>query len=269
MGLLDLIAAPSPERAKQTLADLVRGPQNRLRGLLDDPAGFMGSALREGLGADDMERRWAWNQNRLDAMTGSDYTRASVDDAANRAALNLGLVGMVAKAGNQVRFSDDLRGAYGGQTNHTMTASIGGKPAGTVDYSVYDGRPHIDMIKTFPEYQRQGVGTEIARELQRKFPKQEISWGMMTDDGSALFNSLPKTKVPSEFADKFAKLTKATTKRDKLIADASKFDSIANPTKAQIEAYRRLTDPLNDLHDEIYALESELMGKAAYRTLID
>ena len=94
MGLLDLISARNPGEARQTLAGLVRGPQNRLRGLLDDPAGFMGGALREGLGADDMERRWAWNQNRLDAMTGSDYTRASVDDAANRAALNLGLAGM-------------------------------------------------------------------------------------------------------------------------------------------------------------------------------
>ena len=99
MGLLDLISARNPGEARQTLADLVRGPQNRLRGLLDDPAGFMGSALREGLGADDMERRWAWNQNRLDAMTGSDYTRASVDDSANRAALNLGLMGIVHGAG--------------------------------------------------------------------------------------------------------------------------------------------------------------------------
>ena len=47
MGLLDLIAAPSPERAKQTLADLVRGPQNRLRGLLDSPVNFLTDALND------------------------------------------------------------------------------------------------------------------------------------------------------------------------------------------------------------------------------
>ena len=47
MGLLDLIAAPSPERAKQTLADLVRGPQNRLRGLLDSPVSFLTDALND------------------------------------------------------------------------------------------------------------------------------------------------------------------------------------------------------------------------------
>ena len=47
MGLLDLIAAPSPERARQTLADLVRGPQNRLRGLLDSPVSFLTDALND------------------------------------------------------------------------------------------------------------------------------------------------------------------------------------------------------------------------------
>lgn len=46
-GLLDLIAARTPEESRQTLADLVRGPQNRLRGLLDSPVSFLTDALND------------------------------------------------------------------------------------------------------------------------------------------------------------------------------------------------------------------------------
>ena len=47
MGLLDLISARNPGEARQTLADLVRGPQNRLRGLLDSPVNFLTDALND------------------------------------------------------------------------------------------------------------------------------------------------------------------------------------------------------------------------------
>lgn len=47
LGLLDLIAAPSPEQARGLLSDLVAAPRNRLRGLLSDPSGFLQSALSD------------------------------------------------------------------------------------------------------------------------------------------------------------------------------------------------------------------------------
>ena len=94
-GLLDLLGARNPKQSRGLLSELLMPMQNRVAGLINDPAQFMAVALREGLGADDMERRWTWDQNRLDAVTGSPDTRASVDDAANRAAMNLALMAVV------------------------------------------------------------------------------------------------------------------------------------------------------------------------------
>lgn len=87
-GLLDLIAARNPEQAGGLLSDLVAAPRNRLRGLLDNPAGFMNSALREALGADQLDKAYGWRMNNLDAVTGSPDTRASVENDLMQASLN-------------------------------------------------------------------------------------------------------------------------------------------------------------------------------------
>lgn len=46
-GLLDLISAPTPGRARGLLSDLVAPAQDRLRGLLSDPSGFLRAALSD------------------------------------------------------------------------------------------------------------------------------------------------------------------------------------------------------------------------------
>lgn len=167
------------------------------------------------------------------------------------------------------RFSDEVTGAHSGQTNHRMTLrGKDGKPVGSVEYTLYEGKPQISMIDVPPENRRKGFGAELVTELQRKFPDVEIDWGGMTDDGTALRKSLDIKSEPSEFAPKFDRLEKARAERDALMSEASAFQSIDKPTDEQRAEYFDRIAPLNDLHDEIDSLESELNGQKAVKNLI-
>ena len=73
-GLLDLIAARTPEESRQTLADLVRGPQNRLRnlmpvGLLDAAKQYINDASPGGL----LNREWTPERVSQVSSTAQDF----------------------------------------------------------------------------------------------------------------------------------------------------------------------------------------------------
>lgn len=263
-GLLDLISAPTPGRARGLLSDLVAPAQNRLRGLLSDPSGFLRAALSDVVPTDQQAQeqlaRYRMPASQDYAMGPSWYDNKMRDIA---------LAGMALKSGANPIFKEELVGHHNGQTDNILRALIGDNPAGRIEYSVYGGKPSIGMIRTEPAYQRQGIATEMLRNLQSKYPNQMIDWGMLTDDGAKLYQSVPKRQVPSEYAAQFARLDAAIKERDKLMRIADKFQASKNPTQAQRQAMGKVTEPLNSLHDEIDALESALYGKPKSITLID
>jgi hypothetical protein len=167
------------------------------------------------------------------------------------------------------RFSDEVTDAYGGQTNHTLTMrGKDGKPVGTIEYTIYQGKPSISMIDVPEKHRRKGYGAELVTQMQKQFPDTEIEWGGMTDDGAKLRASLDMKEVPSEHAGKFKRLETALAERDALLARAEEFQSIENPSDEQREAYFDDMMPLNYLHDEIDEIESDLYGARPTKQII-
>jgi hypothetical protein len=174
----------------------------------------------------------------------------------------------ILKNGKIPTFTDEITDAYSGQTNNTLKAMVDNKPVGNVDYTVFNGSPSVSMINTADEFRRQGVATDMLRELQTKFPDKEIDFGMFTDEGSKLYKSLPKETKPTEFAKQFDELDQLKKKRDMLMSEAEKFYAIETPTSKQRAAFEKVVSPLNDMHDKIYELETMLNNKSRLMTLI-
>lgn len=63
---------------------------------------------------------------------------------------------------------------------------------GYLEYSDLEDKIYIDHIFVNPGFRRQGIGTALVRELERKAKEEglEIVHGMMTDEGSALYQSM-------------------------------------------------------------------------------
>lgn len=173
-----------------------------------------------------------------------------------------------------VKVLDEVTGAHNGQVDGTLRATVDGQPAGYLDYTVYEGRPEISMVEVADEMRRQGIGAELVRELQRKFPDAEVGWGMMTPEGAALREALPK--IVQEVASvraKVSELESATAERTALEARAEEFDQVENPTPEQAaqrqQWFAEAAPRWNELHDRIEALESEVRGEPLIKTLID
>lgn len=168
-----------------------------------------------------------------------------------------------------VAFKSELTDSYGGQTNHLLTATGADGKTGTLEYSVYEGRPSISMISVPESSRRSGIGRALVQQLQREYPGTEIDWGYMTDDGAALRRSLTFVEVETPSAAKFKELEQAIRERDQLMTIADDFGKLKEPTEAQRAEYWKQVEPLNALHDRIYDLEAELQGQSRVARLVD
>jgi hypothetical protein len=112
-----------------------------------------------------------------------------------------------------IGFDDTVRDVNGDELFKNLTLYADNKPVGYIDYSVYDDKPYIEMIKVLDGEKRKGYGTELIKQLQRQYPDNEIDFGMMTDEGSALYKSLQKNiKTNPEYAKYEKKLANSNKK---------------------------------------------------------
>ena len=112
-----------------------------------------------------------------------------------------------------IGFDDTVRDVNGDESFKNLTLYADNKPVGYIDYSVYDDKPYIEMIKVLDGEKRKGYGTELIKQLQRQYPDNEIDFGMMTDEGSALYKSLQKNiKTNPEYAKYEKKLANSNKK---------------------------------------------------------
>mgnify|MGYP000650276504 CR=1 FL=1 len=168
-----------------------------------------------------------------------------------------------------IEITESTDAGPGGQINGTLRASVGGTDGGRLDYTVYDGIPQISMIEVPDAMRRQGIGSDLVRELQRRYPDTEVQWGMMTDAGAALRRALPSvTEDIASVKAQQQELAGAIAQRDELLKVADEFQAIDRPTPAQREAFAARVEPLNDLHDQIMRLQSELDGVRDSKTII-
>lgn len=90
-------------------------------------------------------------------------------------------------SGEGLRTNTETIGSHDGQIDYVSKSyTKDGKLAATLEYSVYRGVPHIDMVTSHQE----GVGgaSKLISELDKEYGYENIEWGMMTDSGK-LFQS--------------------------------------------------------------------------------
>lgn len=111
---------------------------------------------------------------------------------------------------------DQVIDVYGDEIYKEMALIKDGKIVGCISYSVYKGQPSIQMIKVADDEKRKGYGTKLIKQLQKEYPDQEINFGWMTDEGSALYKSLPKNiETNKEYQNIEQKLDKSNKRLKK------------------------------------------------------
>jgi len=86
----------------------------------------------------------------------------------------------------QVQIRETHLDYHNGQHDFLYEAVYNGFPVGALQYSEYEGIPHISHLEVLADYRRRGVATQLLQALQSKYPDREIEWGMTMEDGTAL-----------------------------------------------------------------------------------
>jgi murein DD-endopeptidase MepM/ murein hydrolase activator NlpD/ribosomal protein S18 acetylase RimI-like enzyme len=144
--------------------------------------------------------------------------------------------------------------AYSGQVNMRSDYKMGDNVLGYVDWTIYNDKPSISYIEVDKDYRRQGIARKLLQDIQRQYPDTEIDFGMTTEDGTALVDSIT---YDVEDEDTKNKLEVLESKRAE-IADLEKKLNSDEITDEEAQSYGDQWDKLND---EIRTLESETEGQ--------
>lgn len=148
----------------------------------------------------------------------------------------------------ETQILDEALDAHHGQIDMLMQAVRGELTVGTIRYSIFEGRPHIGMIEVLEDYRRQGIATQMLRYLQGQYPNEEIVWGYLTEDGSALYQAVVDEQPNPDYLRVQNDLEDITREFD---AYVRRLDggAILSPQEAA---------DMDDLEDTQYRLEKEL-----------
>lgn len=148
----------------------------------------------------------------------------------------------------ETQILDEALDAHHGQIDVLMQAVRGELTVGTIRYSIFEGRPHISMIEVLEDYRRQGIATQMLRYLQGQYPNEEIVWGYLTEDGSALYQAVVDEQPNPDYLRVQNDLEDITREFD---AYVRRLDggAILSPQEAA---------DMDDLEDTQYRLEKEL-----------
>lgn len=154
-----------------------------------------------------------------------------------------------------INWQDNVRDVYGEIFYKTLQLIIDNDIIGYVDYNVYENEVYVEYIYVEPKWRRSMYGTKIIQKLQSLYPNTEINFGMMTDDGSKLYQSLNKNIVKNdEYIDKVNRL-------QKILNWLNKYEAVTNKnpddwSEAEIEyikkyepIWRKYYDKKNDIED--------------------
>ena len=148
----------------------------------------------------------------------------------------------------ETQILDEALDAHHGQIDMLMQAVRGELTVGTIRYSIFEGRPHTSMIEVLEDYRRQGIATQMLRYLQGQYPNEEIVWGYLTEDGSALYQAVVDEQPNPDYLRVQNDLEDITREFD---AYVRRLDggAILSPQEAA---------DMDDLEDTQYRLEKEL-----------
>lgn len=148
----------------------------------------------------------------------------------------------------ETQILDEALDAHHGQIDMLMQAVRGELTVGTIRYSIFEGRPHISMIEVLEDYRRQGIATQMLRYLQGQYPNEEIVWGYLTEDGSALYQAVVDEQPNPDYLRVQNDLEDITREFDAYVRHLDG-GAILSPQEAA---------DMDDLEDTQYRLEKEL-----------
>lgn len=148
----------------------------------------------------------------------------------------------------ETQILDEALDAHHGQIDMLMQAVRGELTVGTIRYSIFEGRPHISMIEVLEDYRRQGIATQMLRYLQGQYPNEEIVWGYLTEDGSALYQAVVDEQPNPDYLRVQNDLEDITREFDAYVRCLDG-GAILSPQEAA---------DMDDLEDTQYRLEKEL-----------
>lgn len=167
-----------------------------------------------------------------------------------------------------MKFHVSSRAYHHGQHDLTLTASRDGVALGRIDFSVYAGVPHIQMIEVAPEARRSGIGRALVQRLQQDYPDVEIEWGAMTPEGGALYDALNfDVQDQPEVMRLQKRLQRVKDRLARYAALADRFFT-GRPSDADLARFHQETADWNDLHDLEVRLEQQLEGRVAQKKII-
>ena len=170
-------------------------------------------------------------------------------------------------------FSDsniqDISTGYAyGETYFTMSYTQDGKVVGTLEYGDYEGVPNVKMIEVDPEYRRKGIGTKLLQSLQKKYPEQEINFGMRTPDGAKLLDAITYDVTDDAVVADKQLLSDLQAELDYLQERLDVLFDTENLTEAQEAEMQELGDQWQEVYETIHELEPALRGKKSTHTYV-
>nr|WP_242860313.1 GNAT family N-acetyltransferase [Desulfosporosinus sp. I2] len=157
----------------------------------------------------------------------------------------------------QVEIRETHLDYHNGQHDFLCEAIYNGLPVGALQYSEYEGIPHISNIEVLEDYRRRGVATQLLQALQSKYPDREIEWGMTTEDGTALQDAVT-FEVENEA------YTELQQEYDWIAGQLSQLEAewADKPVPDEISAY------WNGLHDRQQDIEETLYDEKPYKSFV-
>lgn len=227
-------------------------------GVADVGVQSLGEGVGEAAGQFAKDGKVNFKEAALEAVT-------SIGQSVGQTAIGA-TVGQAQQLASQgIAFTDETVTSTGTQDNNRMSITKNGEVVGTLDYSESRGGIKINMIDVPKEARRQGYATELVKELQRNYPKTEIEWGFLTDDGKALQDSLDFiVEENQEYAQTQQRLDDIN---QELIAFAELTDNAK--TEAQFEEVKSRGEYINQLYDEKAQLEVQLQRGTRERRIVN
>ena len=167
-----------------------------------------------------------------------------------------------------------IKDSYGGEAFMVMSAMDGNKVAGTIEYSVYEDTPAIQMIEVAEGYKRKGVATKMLQALQSEYKDTEIQFGYTTEEGEKLLKAITY-EVPNKAVINYnKKLKRLETELEtyqktlddvwKKVEDNPSYE-FTNKDRSIIES---VGDKWNETSDAIHTLKRNRILGSETKTLI-
>lgn len=161
---------------------------------------------------------------------------------------------------SDITFKEEVLGYHSGQLDIKLSAVKNNQELGYINYSEYLKKPHINYIEVY--HQKQGIGQRLVKQLQMKYPNEEIEWGMTTSEGEALRKSLPTITLKNKKYEEYK------IKLDKLQKLEEQYTDLFENHNLSSEERQRISIKWNKVHDLKYVLEERLHEMEPSKTLI-